>query len=167
MALNINLYQDRRSESDNYGKVYGRVKNSTPIGIADLAKHMAEHGTPFSKGTIQGILSDMSSCVKELMLMGQPVKLDDLGIFYATVESTCANTAADFDLSKNIKAVKLLCRATGDVTRKELTSKAQLQYSDLAQKVRDGKVDIATLYDEQSGGGSSSSGDDDINPQRP
>lgn len=166
MALNINLYQERRSESDNYGKVYGRVKNSTPIGISELAKHMSEHGTPFSKGTIQGILTDMASCVQELMLMGQPVKLNDLGIFYATVESGCANTAADFDLGKNIKSVKLLCRATGELTRKELTAKAQLQYSDLAEKVREGRVDIASLYDEENGT-STSSDDDDVNPQRP
>ena len=52
--------------------------------------------------------------------------------------------------------------------RASLTEEAQLEYSSPAQKVREGKVDIASLYDSENGSGSGSgSGDDDINPQRP
>ncbi|MBQ9355740.1 MAG: DNA-binding protein [Prevotella sp.] len=168
MALKLNLYQDRRSESDNYGKVYARVSNANPVGINELAKHMNKHGTPYTRGVIIGVLSDMVGCIREMILEGQPVKLGDLCIFKASVESSCANTAADFDIAKNIKNVKLLAQATGEMMRASLSEDATLEYTTLAQKVREGKVDIATLYDSEAGGGSGSgSGDDDINPQRP
>ena len=94
------------------------------------------------------------------------MKLPDLAIFYAKVESSAANTVQDFDLSKNIKSVKLLCRATGEVKRKQLTQDASLEYSDLAVKVRNGRVDINSLYDDEEGSGSGS-GDGDPDPVRP
>ncbi len=167
MSLKVNLYQERRRQNDNYGKIYGRAKNAEPIGIDELAKHMNEHNTPFSKGVIKGIITDMASCIKELILMGQPVKLADLGIFKASVVSTPANTPKDFDLSKNIKSVKLLCQATGEITRKKLTEGAMLEYTELASKVREGRVDISTLYDEEdddNNSGNSGSGDDSGEP---
>ena len=78
MALQIRLYQDRRNNSTNYGKIYGQAANKAPIGIDELSEHMAKHNCPYSKGIIKAILTDMVSCVKELMLDGQPVKISDL-----------------------------------------------------------------------------------------
>lgn len=150
MALQINLTQERRNNSTNYGKIYGRAKNSAPIGIEDLADVMKKHNQSFSKGEIQGIITDMASTIKELLLLGQPVKLADLGIFYASVESKPANTVKEFDLGTHIKSVKLLCRATGQLTRKELTKDSVLEYTELAKKLKDGLISISSLYKDNS-----------------
>ena len=144
MALKINLYRNNNEESKYFGKVYGRVENAQPIGIDELAQHMSEHNTPYSRGVIKGILTDMASCIKELMLQGQPVKLADLAIFKASVTSSPAVAAVSFDLGKHIKNVRLTAVATGIVTRKKLTEDALLQFTTLAQKVRAGEVQLST-----------------------
>ena len=46
------------------GKYYARPVVTETIGIDKLAEHMASHNTPFSKGAIKGLLTDMVSCVK-------------------------------------------------------------------------------------------------------
>ena len=61
-----------------YGKYYARPVVTETIGIDELAEHMASHNTPFSKGAIKGLLTDMVSCVKELVLQNKAVKIDNL-----------------------------------------------------------------------------------------
>jgi hypothetical protein len=47
------------------------------MGIHEMAVHMAEHNTPFSEGTIEGILRDFVKCVREQTLNGNTVKVDN------------------------------------------------------------------------------------------
>ena len=160
MGLLIRLAQERRSGNKNYGKIYGQVKNKKPIGIDEMADHMAHHNTPFSKGVIRGILKDFVDCTKEMLLEGQPVKIADLGIFYAKASSKPANTVEDFDLNTNIKCIRLLCTPSGETGTKVLTSEATLEYTDLAKKIKAGLVDISSLYEEDT----TPSGGDDSDP---
>lgn len=141
--LKINLYKNKNRNSRFFGKVYGRVENAEPIGIPELAKHMADHNTPYSKGIIQGILTDMAYCIKELMLQGQPVKLADIAIFKASVTSTPAVDVEEFDLTKNIKNVRLCAQATGIVSRKKFTADALLGYTSMAQRIKDGEAELS------------------------
>ena len=163
--LKLDFYRDKRQGNVNYGKYYARAKNAQPIGLDKLAEHMSAHNCNFSLGTILGVLTDMVRCIKEMLIEGQPVKLPDLAIFYAKVESSAANTVQDFDLSKNIKAVKLLATGTGEMTRAEMKKSTTFEYTELAQKVRDGRVDINDLYEDDEGEGGGGDGDPD--PVRP
>ena len=158
MALKINLYRNNNERSASYGLVFGRCKNSKPIGLEELAQHMSDHNTPYSQGVIKGVLTDMVSCIKELMLMGQPVKIGDLAIFKAAIVSKGAQDAEHYDLTKHVKCVKLTAIATGEVTRKELTQEAILEYTDLALAVRRGEAQLST---------GSSGSDDDEGDDRP
>ena len=161
--LKVNFYKNKRQNDKNFGKVYVRAENATPIGINELAQHMAEHSTPFSPGAIKGIINDMVICIRELMLMGQPVKLDDLAIFKASVESKPANDAETFDLKSNVKNVKLLAIATGRVTREELSDDAFLGYTSLAKRIKSGELILSNtkgVYIEDVNNGS----DETVNP---
>ena len=60
-----------------YGKYYARPVVTETIGIDELAEHMSSHNTPFSKGAIKGLLTDMVSCVKELVLQNKAVNHND------------------------------------------------------------------------------------------
>ncbi|MCR4957337.1 MAG: DNA-binding protein [Prevotella sp.] len=142
--LKINFYKNKRQGDQNYGKIYGRAENAAPIGITELAQHMAEHNTPFSPGTIKGILTDMVSCIKELILLGQPVKLDNLAIFKASIESKPANDVESFDLDSNVRNVKLLAISCGRLKRKELTNDSTLGYTSLAQRVKSGEIILSS-----------------------
>ena len=44
----------------------------------------------------------------------------------------------------NVKAVRMLCRTTGNATRKEMTKDASLGYTTLAAKVKAGAVELST-----------------------
>ena len=84
----IELYLSKvteNSESEQAGKLYARVSYKQTMGVREMAHHMAEHNTMFSEGSITGILIDFVKCVREQVLMGNTVKIDNLAIFKATV----------------------------------------------------------------------------------
>ena len=87
----IELYLSKvteNSESEQAGKYYARVSYKQTMGVLEMAHHMAEHNTMFSEGSITGILIDFVKCVREMVLMGNTVKIDNLAIFKATTLST-------------------------------------------------------------------------------
>ena len=153
--LKVNFYKNKRQGHKNYGKIYCRADNAAPVGIAELAQHMSEHDTPYSTGAIQGILTDMVKCIRELMLLGQPVKLDNLAIFKASIQCKPANDIESFDLKANVKNVKLTAVATGKLSRTELSDDAFLGYSSLAKRIKAGELilsDVKGEYISEVGG---------------
>ena len=50
----------------------------------------------FSKGTILGILCELSSCIRELLLQGYKIDLDELGTLTPYVKSRGAVSMKDF-----------------------------------------------------------------------
>ena len=110
------------------GKYYARPVVNETLDIAGLAKHMSDHNTPYSPGVIQGVLTDMVSCIKELVLDGKNVKLDNLAIFSCgIIPNHGADTAEEFKVSTHVKGVKLRARATGKLSNKSLNLEATLR----------------------------------------
>ena len=142
--LKLDFYKNKRQGDQNYGKIYGRVKNAEPIGVTELAQHMSEHNTPFSPGVIKGILTDMVSCIKELVLLGQPVRIDELAIFKAAVSCKPANDVESFDLDSNVRTVRLQCRAVGKLRNKTMTNDSTLGYTSLAMRVKTGEIILSS-----------------------
>lgn len=70
----------------------------------------------------------MIGCIKELLLEGKNVKIDDLTIFSLGIKNKeMAEKEEDFTVSKNISGVKLEYRATGDLMSKSLNLEATLK----------------------------------------
>lgn len=67
-----------------YGKYYAKPHISETVDLDELADHMHGHNSPFSAGTIKGILIDAVTHIKELLLMGKNVKLDNLATSTST-----------------------------------------------------------------------------------
>jgi len=131
------------------GKYYARVEYKGTMGLRDLATHMHHHNTAFSKGIITGVLNDMVDCIKELALLGYVVKIDDLGLFKATVESNGltleqgakitagrGTQRTDEELAANIAvqqfavgAVKLIMQASGETTIENMNRDASLAFT--------------------------------------
>ena len=152
----IELYisQNKIVGSAAYGKYYPRVSYKQTMNIHDMAVHMAEHNTPFSEGTIEGILRDFVKCVREQTLNGNTVKVDNLAIFKVSVIGNGCKELYDADLDKTITAsigtigrndktgpavhsLKLLAQATGEYTREELNKDATLGWTTKAQELID------------------------------
>ena len=165
----IELYLSKvteSTESEQAGKFYARVSYKQTLSVQDMAHHMAEHNTMFSEGSITGILIDFVKCVREQVLMGNTVKIDNLAIFKATVEANALETMYDAELDKvasatignlaegaktgpAVKVIKLLAQSTGDFTRDELKKDVKLAWTDKT------KAEIAAAKGDGNGGGSS------------
>ena len=169
--IELYLSKNNNSESEAYGKYYPRVSYKQTLNIHDMAKHMAEHNTPFSEGTIEGILRDFVKCTREQTLMGNTVKVDDLAIFKVSVIGNGCVKLYDEDTDKTITAsigtlkrtdktgpavqsLKLLAQATGEYTREELNKDGKLGWTDkAAQEIAQAKA--GTSPSPSEGGGSS------------
>ena len=146
----IELYLSKvteTSETEQAGKLYARVSYKQAMTIQDMARHMAEHNTVFSEGSILGVLTDFVKCVREMVLMGNTVKIENLAIFKATVEANALEVLYDAEQDKvalasigtlaegqktgaAVKTVKLLAQSTGDFTRDELKKDVKLAWTD-------------------------------------
>lgn len=111
-----------------YGKYYARPVVTQTIDLNALAEHMTEHNTGFSPGATKGLLTDMVKCIKELVLQGFAVKIDDLAIFSIGLKTKKgADSEDDFSVAKNIEGVRLRARATGNLTSNKLDIQASLK----------------------------------------
>ena len=140
-----------------FGKWFAYPVIEETVSLDALAEHMSNHNTPYSKGAIKGMLTDMISCIKELLLEGKNVKLPDLAIFSVGIRNTKGGAASEdtFSVSKNISGVKLRARATGELSAKALNLEATLKKATALT----GNVQIGTGG--TSGDTPSSNGDDD------
>ena len=164
----IELYisQNKNTTSEAYGKYYPRVSYKQTMNIHDMTVHMAEHNTPFSEGTIEGILRDFVKCVREQTLNGNTVKVDNLAIFKVSVIGNGCKELYDANTDKTITAsigtigrndktgpavnsLKLLAQATGEYTREELNKDGKLGWTDKAA------AEILAAKNAAQGGGNS------------
>ena len=149
----IELYLSKvteTSESEQAGKLYARVSYKQTLGVQEMAKHMAEHNTVFSEGSILGVLTDFVKCVREQVLNGNTVKIDNLAIFKASVEANALEVLYDAQQDKvaqatlgelksgdktgpAVKTIKLLAQSTGDFTREELKKDVKFGWTDKAR----------------------------------
>ena len=154
--VELKLYKDTRQTSEHMGDYYPRVDYKQTLGIHEMAVHMSEHNTPFSEGTIEGILRDFVKCVREQTLNGNIVKVDNLALFKCSVQGNPTKKLYDKDkditirasigagsvikggvkvpTGNAVKSMKLLAQATGAYTREELNKDAVLAWTDKAQK---------------------------------
>ena len=110
------------------GLWYARPVINETYDIDALSKHMSKHNTPFSPGVIKGVLADMVACIKELVLDGKNVKLDDLAIFsVGIVTDHGAESAEAFKVSEHVKGLKLRARATGELSSAKINLEGTLR----------------------------------------
>ena len=115
MLLYVLKLNQNAKMPEAYGKYYAYPVITQTVGIDGLAEHMASHNTPFSKGAIKGMITDMVSCIKELTLQGFAVKIDDLAIFSIGIRNKeGAASEKEFTIAKNIEGLKIRARGTGD-----------------------------------------------------
>ena len=145
-----------------YGKYYARTVVTETIGIDKLAEHIASHNTPFSKGAIKGLLTDMVSCVKELVLQNKAVKIDNLAIFsIGIINKMGAASIKEWNLAKFVEGYRLRARATGKLSNTQLTLDANAKNAmDLLNSSESAAGDNTT-GDTTQGGGTSQGGSTD------
>ena len=170
--LEINLTKNNNEAiQGTLGKYYGRVEYKGTLTTKELAEHMHHHNTAFSAGLIVGMLTDMASCIKELTLMGYVIKIDDLGLFKASIDANGltleqgskisagrGSQRTDDELAANPKAqqfavgaVKMIMQATGATTIEKMNSDAKLAFTSKTKAMVKSLTGV-DVTDENNGG---------------
>lgn len=103
LALRPSIPGDKTSEK----KIYGQIQQRDTIGLRTLATHIHEHGSSFSVGTLQGVLSDMVECTRELLKQGYSVDFEGLMRLYITANSQGVDKVEEFNPAVHFTRINL------------------------------------------------------------
>ena len=142
----VNIHKNQNTASKTYGKFYGYAAPKEALSLRGFAKHVSDHGRLVDYDLMVLVLRNIISCLKEMICQGQPVKLDGLGTFYPSIESTGTNTIEGYDPNVNIKGVHLRYLPEGgkddNITSRKLKDECVFEMNDYVQtftKTIDGK----------------------------
>ena len=131
IAMVVNLRQNKNTTAENFGKWYPEVDTKDALDLKGFCAHMTEHGKLANYQMVVLVVQQVVECMKELVLQGQPVKLEGLGTFSPSIESVkggapSVQAAMDAGLDaiiegvhmnftpENVKGEKLTSRALKD-----------------------------------------------------
>ena len=142
-------------------KWYAKAVQDRTIDFEGLVTHMSEHNSPYSRGVIHGVLTDMLDCVKELVLDGKSVRLGDLGLFSVGLKTKGAKTRDKWSVSTHVQGVTLNVRNTKTWSNAELRKNTTLQeltrYSE-GSTPEDGEDDAPSNDPSDTGSGNNADG---------
>ena len=129
IAFPVNLRKNKNQYNPGYGNYYAEADTKEPLNLKGFAKHLSDHGKIVDYPMAVLVLQNIVSCLKELAVQGQPVKLDGFGTFTPTIETdgqaakSTVEATLDAGLENLIAGVHL--RFTPENTKGEkLTSRA-------------------------------------------
>ena len=121
-------------------KYYATAVQDRTMEFEDFVTHIAEHNSPYSRGTVHGVLMDTLDCLQELILDGKSVRFSDLGLFSLGMSSRGEETASKVS-AQSIEGVHLILRNTKGWSNAELKKKCRIELLDNHVTVEDGTAD--------------------------
>ena len=100
-------------------KFYATAVQDRTMEFEDFVSHISEHNSPYSRGTVHGVLMDTLDCLQELILDGKSVRFADLGLFSIGMTSRGEDNAEKVNAS-SITGVHLIVRNTKNWSNTEL-----------------------------------------------
>ena len=141
----INVRMNENSSSSAFGKYYPKAVEKQTISLRGLCKHMSEHNSIYGRDVIEGVLTKMAGCIIELVSQGNPVKIDGLGTFVPTVESSKHGIsredliAGKWNASTYVKAIHIRFRPEGtgddDITSRNFKDQCALSTYGVEEKI--------------------------------
>ena len=106
---------------ENAGKElwYATVVTDREMNFEEFVDHISSHNSPYSRGTVHGVMMDMLDCLKELILDGKSVRFSDLGLFSIGMTSRGEETREKVTAA-SVQRVHLIVRNTKNWSNAEL-----------------------------------------------
>lgn len=82
------------------------VTVGNPVETKEVAERLAQIST-VSKSDVAAVLGDLAGVLADFMKQGKSVRLDGLGTFRLTLDTTGVKEEKDFDFNKQVKAVRV------------------------------------------------------------
>ena len=139
---------------ENAGKKlwYATAVSDRDMSFEDFVTHISEHNSPYSRGTIHGVLMDTLDCLKHLILDGKSVRFSDLGLFSIGMTSR-GEVSKEKVTAASVQGVHLIVRNTKTWSNAELKKLTKIVAYDDYTSGADGGGTENTL-----GGGGTSQG---------
>ena len=137
---------------ENAGKKlwYATAVSDREMSFEDFVTHISEHNSPYSRGTIHGVLMDTLDCLKHLILDGKSVRFSDLGLFSIGMTSR-GEVSKEKVTAASVQGVHLIVRNTKTWSNAELKKLTKIvAYDDYTSGVDGGETENTP-----SGGGTS------------
>lgn len=138
-------------------KFYAVAVQDRTMDFEDFVTHISEHNSPYSRGTVHGVLMDTLDCLQELILDGKSVRLADLGLFSIGMTSRGEDSAAKVT-AQSIEGVHLIVRNTKTWSNAELKKKCRIELFDSKSQAEDSTSGGGQGGSNPSGGGSQEGG---------
>ena len=138
---------------ENAGKKlwYATAVSDREMSFEDFVTHISEHNSPYSRGTIHGVLMDTLDCLKHLILDGKSVRFSDLGLFSIGMTSR-GEVSKEKVTAASVQGVHLIVRNTKTWSNAELKKLTKIvAYDDYTS----GAVDGGGSENTPGGGGTS------------
>ena len=124
---------------ENAGKElwYATVVTDREMNFEEFVDHISSHNSPYSRGTVHGVMMDMLDCLKELILDGKSVRLGDLGLFSIGMSSR-GEVSRDKVTSASVEGIHLLVKNTKNWSNSELKKLCKITAYDARGSEEDG-----------------------------
>ena len=120
-TLKYRKLQRTPQSGENAGKKkwYATAVTDREVDFEGFVSHISDHGSPYSRGTIHGVLMDALDHLQELILDGKSVRLSDLGLFSIGMTSRGEETREKVTAA-SVQGVHLIVRNTKNWSNAEL-----------------------------------------------
>ena len=81
------LQKSMNNKSSTYGKYYAKPVSQGTVNLDELAAHISDHGSVYTRDVVVGVMTKMVDCINELLAQGYKVKLGELGTFYNSIRN--------------------------------------------------------------------------------
>lgn len=130
-TLKYRKVQRTPQNGENAGKKlwYATAVSDREMDFESFVTHISEHGSPYSRGCVHGVLMDALDHLQELILDGKSVRLSDLGLFSIGMTSR-GEESRDKVSAASVEGVHLIVRNTKNWSNSELRKKCKIESID-------------------------------------
>lgn len=164
------LQKSTNSKSNSYGKYYAKPVSQGTVNLDELASHISDHGSVYTRDVVVGVMTKMVDCINELLAQGYKVKLGELGTFYNSIRNDGKKAVSDpskFDVAQiagvNLRFLPFSGKKLGGKFNNTSTTRADrhaYECMGIKEANKEGLLPIPGKVTEQTsgsnGGGSSS-----------
>jgi len=130
IQMYVNIKKNNVSTSTGFGKYYLNADTNETLTNDGLVNHIMHHNCAVGREAIAAVIKKLGECIPELVAQGQPVKIEGLGTFYPTAESSPILKAKLLDSKYNpldaLKGIHLRFKPQSD-SLNDLTSRSYLK----------------------------------------
>lgn len=106
-------------------KTFATAQYANIMELHDIAGHMSSHDSKYNKGDVMAVLTQMATCLREQLLLGNKVNLGDLGSFFIVLHGEGAENAENFNPAM---INKVTVRWTPGTAFTNMRTEAQFQF---------------------------------------